>query len=312
MSKMAKSSRPNRAKTKSTSKKAVVKNSSPKKPELRPRATLASSFSITKNSVAVLWHNKSLFGGIMLVYGIAYIVLVQGLSGTANASTIKGDFSGFFHGNVGGLFSGLLVIGSTNTNGNPSASTYQAFLILIISLVVIWTLRQVYSGAIVRVRDGYYKGLYPLIPFVLIALVIGVELIPAAVGATAYSVFVTQGIAITVAEKAIGVILLAGLVLFSMYFISSSIFGLYIVTLPDMTPIKALRSAKALVKGRRLIVMRKVIYLPVMLIIAISIIMLPFIVLVPVLAVWIFFILSLVAITVVHGYLYNLYRELIK
>ena len=303
-------------KNRSKAKKTPLETRLTLKKTAEPKSTIASAWQITLGSTAVLRQNWQLFSGIMLIYALAYLVLVQGLGSVTSVASLKSEFASVYHGHLGSLFTGLgvfaLLIGSSSTNSNPAASSYQSFLILIVSLVIIWTLRQIYSGTKVRIRDGYYKGLYPLIPFILVLVVIGIQLIPLVIGSTLYNLVITGGVAVNLIEKLISLIIIIGLMLASLYFISSSIFAIYIVTLPDMTPIKALRSAKGLVKGRRLLITRKLIYLPVMLLIVTSVIMLPFILIIPAVAVWIFFILSLGVIVVVHSYLYSLYRELIK
>ncbi|HSX47267.1 MAG TPA: hypothetical protein VLF63_00690, partial [Patescibacteria group bacterium] len=80
----------------------------------------------------------------------------------------------------------------------------------------------------------------------------------------------------------------------------------------NMTPIKALRSAKQLVKGRRWVVLRKILYLPIAIVIAGSIVMLPFILLLTFISPWIYFLLTSFSLIVIHSYLYNLYRELLN
>jgi hypothetical protein len=87
--------------------------------------------------------------------------------------------------------------------------------------------------------------------------------------------------------------------------------ALYVVTLPDMTPLTALRSARDLVRYRRLSVFRKLIFLPIALGVIMAVVMLPFIFVVPVLAQWVFFALSMLALIVGHAYFYVLYRELL-
>jgi hypothetical protein len=306
-----------------TKKQSITK--SPKKPVKKsvrsavvevPSPKLVSAFQITKDTAKILWNNKKLFGVITLIYGIAYLILVQALSTPTNTSSLRNEFSGVFHGHFSHLFSGLstfaFLIGSSADSSSPSGSAYQVFIILIVSLVVIWTFRQLHAGSKVRARDGYYKALYPLIPFFLVLLFMAVQLIPLIIGATLYNLVITGGIAVYTIEKVIWILIVIGLGVLSLYFISSSIFALYIVTLPDMTPLKALRSAKGLVRKRRWVVFRKIIYLPVMLLIVIGVIMLPVILVIPAIAAWLFLILSLVALVVAHGYLYNLYRELLK
>jgi hypothetical protein len=264
---------------------------------------------ISRNSINVLWQNRKLFSGIMLIYALLYIFFVRGLANLPSSSSlISGSgklFSGF------SIFS-LIFVASSSSNSNPSGSMLQSLLLIIISLVLIWTLRHIYKGKKVTIRDGYYKALYPLIPFILILLFIGLELLPLIIGSTLYSIIVTQGIAINVVEKGASIAILVGLIILSLYFLSSSIFALYIVTLDDMTPVKALRSAKQLVKGRRAVVLRKILFMPLALIISTSIIVLPFILIYPPLAAWIIFLLTVIVIAVAHSYLYNLYRELIK
>ena len=152
--------------------------------------------------------------------------------------------------------------------------------------------------------------MYPLIPFVLVLMVIGLQLVPLLVGSALYSAVINNGIAVMAIEKiiwAIGCFLLA---LLSLYMICSSIFALYIVTLPDMTPFKALRSARQLVLHRRWTVLRKVLFLPVALLIIAALIMVPLVILLTPLAQWIFFALTMFGIAIVHSYMYNLYREL--
>ncbi|HEY4964310.1 MAG TPA: hypothetical protein VIH90_06470 [Candidatus Saccharimonadales bacterium] len=271
--------------------------------------TIDDVLTISRSSLKVLWSNKKLFGGIMLIYGLAYILLARGLTNLPSSSSLSKG--------AGKLFSGLstftlIVGGSASSSTNPTGSTYQAFLIVAVSLVLIWTLRQVYSGNKVRIRDGYYKALYPFIPFVLILIFIGIELLPLIIGSTLYNAVVTQGIAVNAIEKLFAIAVLIGLIWLSLFFLSSSIFALYIVTLTDMTPVKALKSAKALVKDRRALIMRKILFLPLALFIVTSIVALPFILIYPPLAAWIIFLLTLVVIAATHSYLYSLYRELIK
>lgn len=93
--------------------------------------------------------------------------------------------------------------------------------------------------------------------------------------------------------------------------ISSSIFALYVVTLPEMTPIRALRSAKGLVQFRRWTVMRKILFLPFIICVVGIIIMLPVILLLTPAAEVIFLLLTALVLPVIHSYVYSLYRELL-
>jgi hypothetical protein len=97
----------------------------------------------------------------------------------------------------------------------------------------------------------------------------------------------------------------------SIYMVSASIFALYIVTLPDMLPRQALRSARELVRYRRWQIIRKVFFLPVFVILAIGVIIVPLILYAPPIVPIVFYILSMLSILFAHTYLYSLYRELL-
>jgi predicted ferric reductase len=101
------------------------------------------------------------------------------------------------------------------------------------------------------------------------------------------------------------------LAVLSLYLVCSSVFALYIATLQNMTPVKALRSAKRLVQYRRWSIMRKIILLPIIFIVVATVIMLPVILFLSPAAPWIFFALTMLAIAVTHSYIYTLYRELL-
>jgi hypothetical protein len=83
------------------------------------------------------------------------------------------------------------------------------------------------------------------------------------------------------------------------------------VTLPDMTPLKALRSARQLVLHRRLSILLRVIALPIILVTMAAIVMVPIILFAGGLAQIIFSTLTMFGLVFVHGYLYSLYRALL-
>jgi hypothetical protein len=285
-----------------------------KSPKLIKR--LPSAWQLTKSVFQLLNANKQLFLGIALVYGLLSLVLVQGLAKTSDVSSLKSDLSQSIKGNFGALTSSLTLfmtlVGSSANNSVAGSSAYQLFLGLIASLATIWAIRQVLTGSKIRIRDAYYKGMSPLVPFILVLLVIGLELLPLLIGATIYSIVTTNGIAVSAIEKILWGTLFAVLSLVSLYLISSSTFALYISTLADMTPVKALRSASKLVKGRRSQVVRKLLFLPVFLSVISSLIMLPVLFWITPITPWIFYSLTVFSVIVVNAYIYLLYRELLN
>jgi hypothetical protein len=279
-------------------------------------ARLPNVWRLTRLTADILWQNRRLFIGITLVYGLLNLLLVQGLANSTNVASLKGGLNQVFTGHLGSLASSLsifvVLVGGAGNGSSQTAGAYQLFLALITSLAVIWALRQVLAGARLRIRDAYYRGMYPLIPFILVLIIIGLQLIPLLIGSLLYGIVTTNGIAVHFVEKLLWALLYAALALLSLYLLSSSLFSLYIVTLSDMTPLKALRSARQLVGRRRWTVLRKILWLPLLLLVGAAIIMVPIIIWLTALAQWVFFLLTMFALVAVHAYMYVLYRELLN
>ncbi len=276
--------------------------------------SLPSVWQLTRKTVQLLWRHRLLFLELVIVYGILDILLVRGFS-SVNVNSLKHQAIQNNGGKAGQLGVGLSVFVNllTSSGSNSSANTdaYQIFLGLIFSLATIWALRQIIAGEKIHLRDLFYKGMYPLIPFILVLLVVLLQTLPFLIGGGLYNLVVTNGIAIHFFEKLLWGLLFAVLTFISVYMLCSSLFALYIVTLPDMRPMKALRSARQLVRYRRPAVFRKLLYLPVALLIIGVVIMVPIIVFLAPIAPWVLFILVICALITVHTYMYTLYRELL-
>jgi hypothetical protein len=276
---------------------------------------LPSAWHITILAARIIWNYRNLLIGIVLFYGLANLLLVQGLASNTDVATLKSELSKTLHGNFSDVSSSLTIfivlIGSSGSGSSATAGAYQVILILIVSLALIWSLRQVLSGTVVSIRDAYYKGVTPLVPVVLVLLVMGLQLIPLAIGASLYSTVIRNGIAVATGEKLILAGIFAVLSVISLYWVTSSVFALYIVTLPGMTPMKALRSARELVRYRRLLVVRKILFLPLILLVMAACIMVPIIGLLTPLSQWVFFVVTMLALAAIHTYMYSLYRELL-
>ena len=277
---------------------------------------LPNVWILTKKSADIIWQNKRLFLGIIIIYGLLNLIFVQGLSNSTDISSLKSSLGHVLTGSLGAFTSSLnvflILLGSTGSSSSPTAAPYQFILGLTTSLAIIWALRHVLAGTKVSIRDAFYRGMYPLVPFILVLLVICIQLVPFVIGSLLYSTAMSGGIAVAVIEKLFWIVIFILLALWSLYMVSSSVFALYIVTLNDMTPIKALRSARQLVRHRRWSVLRKILCLPIILLIVAGIIMLPIIIILTPLAQWVFLLISMTALVAVHTYMYTLYRELLN
>lgn len=277
---------------------------------------LPSSFSVMRMALRILAKRWRLFSTVVLIYTVLNFVLVQGfemLDGSVGEAKLALDE--LFAGGWGELLSGLTVfaflLDSVGSTASPAAGAYQLLLTLIASLAVIWLLRQVHAGHAVRARDGFYWGMAPLVQFVLVIVVICLQLIPLGIGVALYSMVVAGGLAVTGMEQVLWATMAFLLGLLSLYMITSSLFALYVVTLPDMTPMRALRSARELVANRRWAVMRKVLFLPLAMLVIAAAIVVPLIVFATPVAAWVFLLLTMLLIPVTHSYLYALYRAML-
>ncbi|MDO8591696.1 MAG: hypothetical protein Q7R60_02075 [bacterium] len=272
---------------------------------------IPSSFNILGQVFVLLRRHWKILGGITLVYLILNIVLASGLSSVINNFGTVKDSLGTGH-NFSDALSGFgsLLSGSTVT-GSESASVLQSVLIILESLVIIWALRQLLADNKFSVKDAYYKSMTPLVPFLLIVFVIIIQLLPITLGAGAVAL-ISSALASSGAATSIMVLVLIPLLGWSIYMLSSSIFALYIVTLPDIQPRQALRSAKKLVKFRRLKIIRRLLFLPIFILLAMAVIVLPLILFVHFLVVPAFYLLSVSAVLFAHAYLYSLYRGLLE
>jgi len=280
-----------------------------------PGPALPSGWKLFKSSLKHLWTHKRVYIGIGLIYLLLTLILVRGFIFTSDIGLAKDTVQELFSGFGGQLAGSVTVLSLLVESSNPSGtagSFYQSAILLLISLVMIWALRQTHAGQSITVKDAFYKSMYPLIPFLLVLIVIGLQMLPLLAGNFLYSATIASGeIALGALEKGLWGALCLLLATLSVYLVSASAFAMYIVTLPDMTPMVALRSAKNLVQFRRWMVIRKVLFLPFILIIVGAVIMLPVIMIAAPVAEIVFLLLTTVLLMTAHSYMYALYRELL-
>lgn len=275
---------------------------------------LPSIYKICKLALVPIKNNRRLFIGIILLQFVFTVILVSGFGALFDFLNLKNNLEQTFGGNLSNAGTAVTLFSyaiSTGGGADALSANYQLMITLLVSLALIWSIRQVMAGEKVGVRQAFYRGMYPLIPFVTVLFVIVLQLIPLMIGNFLLSIVINNGLAITFLEKSLWWLIFILLALLSFYMILSSIFGLYISALPDMTPMKALRSARGLVLHRRLSVAIRLAALPIVVGIIYAIVLIPLILILPVLVIPVFFLLNGFSLYFVHSYLYNLYRALL-
>jgi hypothetical protein len=276
---------------------------------------LPGAISLLKKSLRLIADNRRLFVGLIITNSLLSLIFVAGLNSSFDFVQTKTELEELLGGSAQKATTTLALFGylfsSAGTSAGEVAGTYQLFLTLITSLAAIWSIRQVMAGEKVFSKDAFYRGLYPLVPFLLVLFVIGIQLLPALIGTSIYSIVISNSLAINALENMVWLLLMILLCLLSLYLILSSVFALYIVTLPEMTPMQALRSARGLVLNRRLSIGVRVVAMPLILLIAGMILLAPIILFLPWLAMIVFLIYSSFCLVLAHSYMYILYRAML-
>lgn len=288
-----------------------------KRKVVKTKGQAAGSFRLMGRALRHIWAHKRLFAAILAVYAVLYLLMVKGLatgfrldaSRQAIEDAVGQDGSRL--GMASALFGAL--IGTAGNASGEAGGVYQLVLLVMVSLAIIWSLRQTFGKRTSEpgVREAFYQSMYPLVPYLLVGLVIVLQLLPALIGTTIYGVVTAGGIAVNALEQVLWLAFLVIMMGVSAYLLSSSILASYIVTLPGMTPMKALRSARKLVKLRRFMIIRKALFFPFAVFVFMALLFLPLVLYATVLAEITFLIFALLLVLITHAYFYVLYRELL-
>jgi hypothetical protein len=276
---------------------------------------LPSAWRLFVETLKVIKREWKLFLGIMVIFGLLTMILVRGFTLGTDLTAVKQTLTQTTEtANPSQVLTGTALfaylVGSSGNTSSEAAGVFQVFLGVIVSLALIWAFRQVYANNKIRVRDAFYRGMYPLVPFIIIFFVMLLQLVPLLAGGFMYAI-IGASPSITDVELMLWGLVFFLLALLSLYMLTSSVIALYIVGLPDMPPLTALRSARELVRYRRWTILRKIVFLPFILMICAAIIVVPLIILLPAVAMWAFFAVSMAMLPILHGYMYRLYRELL-
>jgi len=253
---------------------------------IRPLA-LPGNISFSTEVTRTLWRHKKTFMLLALVYAVVYLVLI-GLQSQENysalSSAITDTDSDLFAGDWGAVGqAGLLFVSIFSFGIDPSFTEAQqifsVLIFLLIWLTTVWLLRNILAGHRVRLRDGLYNSGAPLFSTMLVALLIAVQLIPVLIAVIGYGAAVSSGL-LEGGVAAMMFWLCAGLlVVLSLYWITSTLFAMIIVTLPGMYPYKAIRTAGDIMQGRRIKLLLRWIWMILSVLVAGIVVMIPIILL---------------------------------
>lgn len=227
---------------------------------------LPGYWSFTASVWKTLWAHKRLFGGLIAFYALAGMTLV-GLASQDVYSQLSQllDETGSetFTGGWGTIGqAGLLVLsgmsGGFNTQLTDVQQVSAGIILLLTWLTTVWLLRGILAGNRPNLRDGLYNAGAPIVATGLVMLIVVLQLMPATIGIIAMNAAMSTNLFESgFMAMAISVVV-ALLVLLSLYWLISSFFAMVIVTLPGMYPIRAIKAAGDLVIGRRVRIMLRI------------------------------------------------------
>ena len=177
---------------------------------------------------------------------------------------------------------GLLLISTLTTGGMSDETSDDSLIFMIIVFLILWLttiflVRHRLAGHKVKLRDGLYNAMTPLLSTFVVFAIAAIQCIPIFILIIAYSAAVQTDFLATPFYALVFFIFAVLMILTSGYLLSSSLIALIAVSAPGLYPIKAINAASDLMMGRRIKFILRLIALILVMVIFCIIIMLPLI-----------------------------------
>lgn len=293
---------------------------------------LPGYWSFTNIVRKTLWQHRKVFGWMIVIYAILTVGLVGLASQDAYvelSNTLRETSGEVFKGNWGELGkAGLLLVtgatGELNMTLTEAQQIYAVIVIFFTWLTTVWLLRAMLAGKKPRLRDGLYNAGAPVLPTLLIGGLLMLQLLPAVAVVLGYVALAPFGILEGGVESMIFSAAALLLIILSLYWITSTLIAMIVITLPGQYPMQAIRAAGDLVVGRRLRILLRLLWLALTVVLSWAVIMIPIILfdtwlkgmfpainwlpLVPIALL----VLGTVTVVWAAGYIYLLYRRIVN
>jgi hypothetical protein len=248
---------------------------------------------------------------------------------TTLSNTLRDTSGDIFKGSWGEIGKASLLFASTVTGSlasNPTEAQqiYAGLIVLLIWLTTVWLLRAIKAGQRPRFRDGLYNAGAPIVPTVAVSFVLIIQLLPVALAVIAFSAATSSGFLQGGVEGMLFTVVASLLVVLSVYWVTSTLIALTVVTLPGMYPMQALKTAGDLVIGRRLRILYRWLWLASLVVASWIIVMVPVILLdtwlksllpaiqwLPIVPI-VLLMMSSLTVLFVAAYVYLLYRRIVE
>lgn len=307
--------------TKQQTKKRVRKESKHRSFRISPKkfvkrsVNLSGAWSLLKQTSKFILSNKKTVLWLAVIYTLIQFALVLVFSSGIDLNTAKSEIKDILGGQapaytVAYSFTSYLFV-TIGQRNSEIVGVYQNFVTVVFMLATIWVIRQRTAGEKFNFKDIFYKSQYPLIQFLVVIFAIGLSMIPLMIAGFLYAVTITGGVAVTFLEKGLWVFLCFLLVLLTLYILVPCLIAMYVVTLPEVSPMTAIKSSWGLLSDRRIAVGLRIVAGYVFVFVLIAIIMMILSYLLTPASELIFYFLSFMSVLIINIYTYKIYRELL-
>ena len=220
-----------------------------------------------RKTFKTIWQNKRVFAPFLLVYTVASLALFGVVQGSAFRSvnetldTINQEESVIDPLTRGVIVATSSLVGSLNSGLSEIQQLYMSVVYVFAALVVVWLLRNLLAGNEVKLRDGIYNAGAPIVP-VYSLLVVGVlQALPAAVAVFIYVTVNATGVLNGGIESAMFAAALFLTIVVTLYFMTTTLFALMVVTVQGTYPLRAYSLARRIILGQRMRVLFRLVWM---------------------------------------------------
>lgn len=230
---------------------------------------LPGYWSFTLYVLRLMREHRWMFAKLTLLYALVGVLTV-GLSSQdayAALTDIVGETSDELATDTwGSLYNAGLVLAAGMASLfkpqlNEMQQMYAGISFILTWLTSVWLLRAILAGRKPRLRDGLYGAGSPIVSTALILFFIVIQVLPAALGILLFNTALASNVFDSGFLAMIVTLFTVSLSLLSLYWVTSSVIALIIVTLPGMYPWRAVQSAGDIVTGRRVRILLRILWL---------------------------------------------------
>lgn len=212
----------------------------------------------TFRTIVKYWRGLAVFA---LLYSMVYI-LIAGLIDQSSYMVIRENAHDIVKTYMGSenMLAESLVLATTltigaNTIPNDVISQSQILVAaILVWLMVSWYLRAMFDGFTVTIRDAVYSSGAPLVASFVVVVTGLLQILPLSVAILLYSVAESIHILTNGWLSLTAIIIVVAITALSIYWLTSTVIAVVIVSVPRTYPGYALKLASQLVRGRRLLV----------------------------------------------------------